>query len=68
MLGDTSLRNGQHGLEMANAKRPAREQVHDAETGLVAEAFIDSNHGHEGIFAQNKYSSIRIFAYTNVIW
>ncbi|OAM90252.1 hypothetical protein AW736_01050 [Termitidicoccus mucosus] len=44
---DLYLRLAQHFLKMADAKRPPREQVQDAQTRPVAEALVNLNKVHK---------------------
>jgi len=55
VLGDGHLRQAEDVLEMADAEGRVLEEMHDAETGLVAEAVVDFDerqrfHTYEGIY------------------
>ena len=50
VLRDLGLRDAQNFLEVANTERTARQQMDDPQSRGVAEALVNLNQFHEGIW------------------
>jgi len=57
VLGNNHLGPSEHLLEMTDAERGDRQEIKDAQTGLVAQTLVDLDQLHKVYISQRQYKS-----------